>query len=120
VRVLYRADRVSRPSTGLPVGQIGRTDGWCDASGDRNYNRLVRCPYAASTESLWRSDPLYDVVVVLSHNTLPRVRGHGSAIFLHLAQPGYAPTQGCIALRQQHLLLLLRHLHTGSQVCVLP
>jgi L,D-peptidoglycan transpeptidase YkuD (ErfK/YbiS/YcfS/YnhG family) len=120
LRVLYRADRVRRPLTGLPVTRIRRTDGWCDASGDRNYNRAVRHPYGASAESLWREDRLYDVVVVLGHNTVPRVRGHGSAIFLHLAGPGYAPTHGCIALRQEHLLLLLGHLRVGSKACVLP
>ena len=110
VRVLYRADRIVRPVTRLPVKAIGRNDGWCDAPTDRNYNRFVRLPYEASAESLWRTDHLYDVVVVLSHNTTPRVRGGGSAIFMHIARAGYAPTEGCIALRREHLLMLLRSL----------
>ena len=38
----------------------------------------------------------------------PRVRGRGSAIFMHVAGPGYAPTEGCIALQRAHLLRLLR------------
>ena len=118
--VLYRADRVGRPSTGLPVRRIRPSDGWCDAPADRNYNRPVRIPYAASAESLWRSDRLYDVVVVLGYNTRPRMRGRGSAIFMHVARPGYAPTEGCIALKQEHLLLLLRQLGPGSRVRVLP
>ncbi len=50
----------------------------------------------------------------------PRVRGGGSAIFMHVAGPGYAPTEGCIALSRQHLLLLLRHLRAGASVRVLP
>jgi L,D-peptidoglycan transpeptidase YkuD (ErfK/YbiS/YcfS/YnhG family) len=120
LQVLYRADRVCRPSTRLPVKHIARADGWCDAPADRNYNRPVRCPYGASAESLWRADQLYDVVVVLSYNTQPRVRGRGSAIFIHVAGPGYAPTEGCIALRKKHLLVLLRRLHVGSKICVLP
>ena len=110
VRVLYRADRIMRPATRLPVKSIGRNDGWCDDPTDRNYNRFVRLPYGASAESLWRTDHLYDVVVVLSHNTTPRVRGNGSAIFMHVARAGYAPTEGCIALRREHLLMLLRRL----------
>ena len=52
VRVLYRADRVKRPATSLPVKAIGRNDGWCDAPADRNYNRFVRLPYGASADSL--------------------------------------------------------------------
>ena len=107
LRVLFRADRLPRPRTALPVQRIGRADGWCDAPGDRNYNRPVRHPYPASAERLWREDALYDVVVVLGHNQRPRLRGAGSAIFMHVARPGYLPTEGCIALRRDHLLRLL-------------
>lgn len=107
LHVLYRPDRVRRPRTALPVQPIGPHDGWCDASGDRNYNRAVQLPYPASAEKLWREDRLYDIVVVIGHNTRPRIRGHGSAIFLHVARPDLAPTEGCIALRREHLLLLL-------------
>jgi L,D-peptidoglycan transpeptidase YkuD (ErfK/YbiS/YcfS/YnhG family) len=118
--VLYRADRIRRPATGLPVRPIAPNDGWCDAPADRNYNRAVRHPYPASAERLWRADRLYDVVVLMSHNWRPRVAGRGSAIFMHLARPGYAPTEGCIALRREHLLRLLRGLGAGAKVRVLP
>ena len=87
----------------LPARAIRPDDGWCDASADRNYNRPVRHPYSASAERLWRSDGLYDLVVVLAYNERPRVRGRGSAIFMHVARPGYAPTEGCIALARAHL-----------------
>ena len=46
-----------------------------------------------------RPDALYDVVVVTDHNQRPRVRGAGSAIFVHVAQPALAPTAGCLAFR---------------------
>ena len=107
VRALYRADRVCRPQTGLALRRIGPSDGWCDAPGDRNYNRPVTHPYRASAEYLWRSDGLYDVIVVLAHNQRPRVRGRGSAIFLHCAREGFLPTEGCIAVRRADLLRLL-------------
>ena len=115
-RVLYRADRGQRPATGLPVRIIGRHDGWCDAPGDRNYNRPIRLPYPASAEAIWRADELYDIVVVLGHNTRPRVRGAGSAIFMHLSRPGYAPTAGCIALQRRHLLAVLARVRRGTVV----
>jgi L,D-peptidoglycan transpeptidase YkuD (ErfK/YbiS/YcfS/YnhG family) len=107
VLVLYRADRVQRPRTVLPVRRLKADDGWCDAVGDGNYNRWVRHPYPASAERLWRADALYDVVVVLDHNRRPRMQGAGSAIFMHLARPGYQPTEGCVALARRHLLMLL-------------
>jgi L,D-peptidoglycan transpeptidase YkuD (ErfK/YbiS/YcfS/YnhG family) len=118
--VLYRADRVRRPPTRLPLRPIRPDDGWCDAPADRNYNRAVRHPYPASAERLWRADRLYDVVVVLAHNFKPRVRGGGSAIFMHLARPDYASTEGCMALRLEHLLRLVRRLGPGARVRVLP
>lgn len=118
--VLFRSDRSPRPRTGLPLQRIDRADGWCDAPDDRNYNRAVRHPYPASAERLWREDALYDVVVVLGHNQKPRVRGAGSAIFMHVARPGYLPTEGCIALRRDHLLRLLARLRPGAAVEVLP
>ena len=116
--VLYRPDRVQRPRTQLPVKAIRPRDGWCDASTDRNYNRPVSHPYPASAERLWREDGLYDVVVVLDYNDCPRVRGHGSAIFLHVAKPGFAPTEGCIAFTRPHLLRLLARLGLRSAVAV--
>ena len=116
--VLYRPDRVPRPRTALRVRSIRAHDGWCDAPADRNYNRPVRHPYPASAERLWRTDGLYDVVVVLGYNDHPRMRGRGSAIFMHVASPGYGPTEGCIALARPHLLRLLQHLAPGSVVCV--
>jgi L,D-peptidoglycan transpeptidase YkuD (ErfK/YbiS/YcfS/YnhG family) len=106
-RVLYRADRVARPRTLLPVSPIGPNDGWCDDPRDRNYNRPVRLPYPAGHEQMWRKDHLYDLVVVLGYNDGPRSRGRGSAIFMHLAAPDFAPTAGCIALREADLRSLL-------------
>jgi L,D-peptidoglycan transpeptidase YkuD (ErfK/YbiS/YcfS/YnhG family) len=47
-----------------------------------------------------REDGLYDVVVVMDHNQRPRVRGAGSAIFLHVARRAggrLQPTAGCLA-----------------------
>jgi L,D-peptidoglycan transpeptidase YkuD (ErfK/YbiS/YcfS/YnhG family) len=118
VAVLYRSDRGRRPPTRLPVRPIRSGDGWCDAPADRNYNRPVRHPYPASAERLWRDDGLYDLVVVLGHNARPRVRGAGSAVFMHLARPGYRPTEGCIALRREHLERLLQRLGVCARICV--
>jgi L,D-peptidoglycan transpeptidase YkuD (ErfK/YbiS/YcfS/YnhG family) len=116
--VLYRPDRGMRPRTGLPLHAIGEQDGWCDCPADRNYNRRVRLPYPASAERLCREDGLYDVIVVLGYNDRPRGRGRGSAIFMHVARPGYAPTEGCIALARTHLLRVLGHIGTPASICI--
>ena len=97
-RVLYRADRVRPPSCAVALEPIGQTDGWCDDPTHRDYNRIVRLPHDGSCEALWRDDAVYDVIGVLGWNDQPVIRGRGSAIFLHVARPDYAPTDGCIAL----------------------
>jgi L,D-peptidoglycan transpeptidase YkuD (ErfK/YbiS/YcfS/YnhG family) len=67
---------------------------------------------------MWREDNLYDVVGVLDWNFSPRIRGRGSAIFLHLARPGYRPTAGCIALSRRDLALLLKAAGANPQFVV--
>lgn len=116
--VLYRPDRVARPRTALPVSPIRPEDGWCDDPADRNYNCLVHLPYPAGCERLWREDGLYDLVGVLGYNDGPRVRGRGSAIFMHLATPDFRPTEGCIALHEAALRRLLAAARPGTVVCV--
>ena len=106
----FRADRLVRPRSPLALRRIGPTDGWCDAPADRNYNRPVTHPYPASAEHLWRADGLYDIVIVLGYNMKPRIKGHGSAIFLHCCRAGYAPTEGCIAIKRAGLIRLLAQL----------
>lgn len=96
-----------RPQARLPLRRISPDLGWCDATNDRNYNREVRHPYPVSAERLWRADGLYDVVVVVAYNERPRIKGLGSAIFMHIARDGFTPTEGCVALRRKDLLKLL-------------
>ncbi len=102
-RVFYRADKIAPIETSLPISPIRKNDGWCDAPDDPLYNQLVSLPYPASHEKMWRDDDVYDIVVELGHNHNPPIPGLGSAIFLHLAKPGYPPTEGCIALSEMHL-----------------
>ena len=106
-RVLYRADRGPAPVCAVPVEAIAPEDGWCDDPVHADYNRPIRLPHAARHETLWREDAVYDVIGVLGWNDAPVVRGRGSAIFLHVARPGLAPTEGCVALPEAELRRLL-------------
>jgi L,D-peptidoglycan transpeptidase YkuD (ErfK/YbiS/YcfS/YnhG family) len=119
-RVLYRADRIDPPETALPVSAIAESDGWCDDPDDAAYNRPVTLPYPGRAESLWRDDHLYDLVIVVGHNDDPVVAGLGSAIFIHVARPGYAPTEGCIALAIEDLRPVVEAAGPGDEIAVLP
>lgn len=116
--VFFRPDRGRRPKTALPVSALQPDFGWCDAPGDPNYNRLVRLPYAASHERLWRDDRLYDLIMVLGFNDHPRAQGRGSAIFVHLAREGYSPTEGCIALSRPDMIKLLGALRPSDRIVI--
>ena len=114
--IFYRADKIAKPDTALPLRAIQEDDGWCDAPADPNYNRLVKLPYPASAEHMWRDDHLYDLVAVLGYNDDPVVPGKGSAIFLHLAKPDYAHTHGCVALNHDDVLAALKQMRPGDRV----
>lgn len=106
-RVFYRPDRLERPLTTLPTQTLSPTDGWSDDAGDTAYNTLIKLPYSAGHERLWRHDGVYDVIIEVGYNDNPIVPGRGSAIFMHVAKPGYGPTEGCVALALNDLLQLL-------------
>ena len=103
----YRPDRMPVPETRLKMTALDPAAGWCDAPGDANYNKPVRSPYPASHEQLWRSDAIYDVIVVMGYNDDPVVDGRGSAIFLHLSRSDYSPTAGCVAVQLEDMMKLL-------------
>lgn len=119
-RVMYRADRLARPETGLPVAQVDRGAGWCDDPAAKEYNQPVQRPFAGHHETLWRDDGVYDVIVVISHNDAPPVPGKGSAIFLHVATPDYRPTEGCVALVLDDLLEILAMCGPGDSIRINP
>ncbi len=116
----YRADRIAAPLTGLPISALRPDDGWVEDPADPRYNRLVSLPYPAHHEDMWRADGLYDLVVVIGYNTDPPLPGRGSAIFLHVARPDFAPTEGCIAIARDVLAGLLGVLGPGSMITIRP
>ncbi|MDR4307431.1 L,D-transpeptidase family protein [Chelatococcus sambhunathii] len=117
-RVFRRADRGPRPQCAVEVRVTRASDGWCDAVGNRRYNRLVRLPFPASHETMWRDDHLYDLVGELGWNDRPPTPGRGSAIFLHAARPDFTPTQGCVALAPGPLRRVLAMVGPGTRIAI--
>ena len=116
VRLWWRADRGPRPRTSLPVRRIRPDDGWCENPAHRRYNQAIRVPHSDPGDRLWRADHLYDLIVEIDHNTRPRIAGRGSAVFLHLARPRFAPTAGCVALTPGSLRRLLSRLYPQTRI----
>lgn len=113
-QVFWRADRLARPDTELPADPLLREAGWCDDPASLFYNCPVLLPFEPSHERLWREDHVYDLIVVLGYNDDHIIPGKGSAIFLHLARPDYAPTEGCVACALPDLLALLKAAKPGD------
>jgi L,D-peptidoglycan transpeptidase YkuD (ErfK/YbiS/YcfS/YnhG family) len=111
--LLLRPDRMPTPVTKLPWRWLRPDDGWADDPADPAYNRPVVHPHPRSAERLWRADHAYDLILVLGHNQRPVVPGLGSAIFWHVAQPDWRPTEGCVAMDRDSLWSLLPRLSPG-------
>jgi len=117
-RLWWRADRHPRPPTMLPVRRIGPNDGWCEDPRDRRYNKPVIVVPQSNADRLRRQDGLYDFIIEIDHNTRPRIAGRGSAVFVHVARPGFAPTVGCIALTASALRRLLARIGPNTKIMV--
>lgn len=114
-----RHDRVSLPRTALPLRFTPENLLWCDEPGHALYNRPVNAPFTPSHEKMRRDDELYDICLVMDWNLRSRKRYGGSAIFFHLARPGYTPTEGCVAVSLPAMKRLLRFMRRGTVVRVL-
>ncbi len=114
-QLYYRPDKMLHFRSGKP---LKTTDGWCDATGHRLYNRPVTLPFNASHEEMWRRDKAYDLICLTSHNQCPRVQGLGSAIFLHVWRIGATGTEGCVALKESELRKLLARLRGKTYLVI--
>jgi L,D-peptidoglycan transpeptidase YkuD (ErfK/YbiS/YcfS/YnhG family) len=114
-----RHDRVTPPPTALPLRFTPKNLLWCDDPRDANYNRPVQAPFRPSHEKMRRDDRLYDICLVMDWNLRTRKRNVGSAIFFHLAKPGYKPTEGCVAVSLPAMKRLLRFMRRGTVVRVI-
>lgn len=118
VRLWWRADRLARPRTLLPVRRVRRDQAWCEDPTDRRYNRPFIRSANEPGDRLWRDDGLYDLVLEIDHNVRPRIAGRGSAVFVHVAPPGFSPTAGCVALRQHDLKRLLTRISAKTTIVI--
>lgn len=116
VGIFYRPDRMSRPA--FWAQPIGTRDLWSDDPEQPDYNLPVRKPYPGSAEALHRADPLYDLVLVTDWNWPSAVRDRGSCIFIHQWRRPRYPTEGCIALRRDHLRFVAGSVAPGARLIV--
>ena len=114
-KVYYRADRVKKPGTILKTKKITKNMGWCDDPYNKNYNKEIILNKKNKGEKLFRKDNVYDILIVIEYNTKKIQPFKGSAIFIHLTK-NYSQTKGCIALKKNDLLILLKIIDRKSKI----
>ena len=116
VGMLYRPDKIPRPRKwALPLRP---RDIWSDDVSDPNYNLMGTIPSLFGYERLFRSDQLYDLIIITNWNWPYAVKGRGSAIFIHSWRKKACPTEGCISLSKHNLLKVAKFIDYGTKVIV--
>ena len=90
--------------------------GWCNDPKSINYNRLVKFPSNFGAEKLFRTNNIYDIILVLNFNFNPTIKGKGSAIFIHVAKNKYNSTEGCVAINKKNMRNILKLINKKTYV----
>jgi L,D-peptidoglycan transpeptidase YkuD (ErfK/YbiS/YcfS/YnhG family) len=116
IKVYYRRDKIKNITTLVKKKEIKKNIGWCDDPVSNSYNKEIRLPSKFGHEKLYRKDNLYDLILVFNYNINPIIKNKGSAIFIHIAKKKYKPTAGCIALKKEDLVELLKNIKKNTKV----
>ena len=112
----FREDRIKKPLTLLECIKIKKDMGWCDdISFPKKYNKLIKVEKKIRHEKLKREDNKYDLLIPIKYNFKKPIAGMGSCIFLHLTK-NYKPTAGCIALKENDFLIMLKLIKKNSKI----
>ena len=90
--------------------------GWCDDPKIKNYNKLIKLPFKYNYEKLYKKENIYDIILVLNYNMNPIIKNKGSAIFIHVAKKNYKKTEGCVAIKKNHLLKIVKRNKKNTKV----
>ena len=116
VKIYYRKDRIKKMPSKFKLIKITKKMGWCDDPKSKNYNQLINLPFQYRCEKLYRTDNIYDLILVLNYNLKPIIKNKGSAIFIHISRKDYKPTRGCIGLVKRNLLKLVQSIKKEEKI----
>ena len=118
-KVFFRKDRIKNLTSEFKKIPIKKNMRWCDDPKSKNYNKLVKHPYKYNSERMFRSDNIYDIVLVLNFNMNPIKKNKGSAIFIHVARKNFNQTRGCVAIGKTELIKLLSIIKKNTKVKII-
>mgnify|MGYP001197580392 CR=1 FL=1 len=114
----YRKDRNKSLKSKIKMRAIKKNMGWCNDSKSKKYNRQICFPFKYNAEKLYKKDNSYDIFINIKYNHSPIVKGRGSAIFLHLTNNKYKPTEGCIAIMKKDFLKILPLINRNTKISI--
>ena len=125
-KIFYRSDKIFKPKFKkkniFKVNKITKNCAWCDDIKSDRYNQYIKISdfqsHNINYEKLWREDGAYDIIIVTSHNTEPTIKNKGSAIFIHCSFSDNRKTLGCIALKKNDLVFLLKNINRKTFIKV--
>jgi L,D-peptidoglycan transpeptidase YkuD (ErfK/YbiS/YcfS/YnhG family) len=116
IKIYYRPDKIRKIKTLIKKIKIKKNMGWCDDPNSDFYNKQIKLPTKLTHEKLYRNDNLYDLIAVLNYNTNPIIKNKGSAIFMHIGKDSYKKTKGCIALKREHLIMIISKIKKNTKI----
>ena len=114
----YRKDRIKNLRSKIKKKIIKKKMGWCNDSKSKKYNQEIFFPFKYGAEKLYRKDKIYDIFINIKYNQSPTKKYKGSAIFLHLSNSQYRPTEGCIALQKKDFLKILPLINQKTKISI--
>ena len=117
--LLFREDRIKNFNCKIKKKRIKQNMGWCDDPSSNHYNKLIIFPFKKKAEKLFLKSKIYDLVLVLNYNMNPIKKNKGSAIFLHLGNKYLKPTKGCVAIKKNDFLKILKKVTKKTQLIIL-
>ena len=114
-KLYYRKDRIKKIETKLCRVSITKKMGWCDDPKNEKYNKLINIKKKIRHEKMHLRSSNYDLVIPIKYNFKKPKLGKGSTIFLHITS-NYKPTAGCIAIKKNDFLILLRLINKDTKI----
>ena len=114
-KLYWRPDRVNLPKIKLSSKKIRKKMGWCNDVKSKFYNKEIKINRKIKHEKLYRNDHKYDYLILIKYNYEKTIKNKGSAIFIHLTK-NYKPTNGCIALKENDFLIMLKLIKKNSKI----
>ena len=115
--ILYRKDRIQIKSKIRKI-VIKKNIGWCDDPKSKQYNKLISLPSSYKYEKLYKRENVYDIIIVLNYNMNPIIKNKGSAIFIHVAKKNFKKTEGCVAVKKEQLMKIIKNLKKNTMVLI--